>query len=196
MAFPDYQSTVSVPIKAEEAFGKIARVSEWWTKGTTGDAKAVGDAFKVDWGETWVDFRIVEAVPARRIVWQVTDCHLPWLKDKAEWKGTKVVWELATTNGTTEVTLTHVGLTSALECFDGCEAGWNFYFGKSLLKLFTDNGGCRIEWEALKRESRKQAVDQRRRSGTAHAQRPRVIRVPGRRAAGHPLLEIHEPALA
>ena len=141
MTMQDYQSTVSAKISADEAFSKIANVSEWWTKGTTGNAKKVGDTFKVDWGETCVDFKIVEAVPSKRIVWQVTDCHLPWLKDKTEWKDTKVVWELATANGTTQVTMTHAGLTPAVECFNGCEAGWNFYFGKSLLKLFTDDRG-------------------------------------------------------
>lgn len=141
MAFQDYHSTVSTEIPPEEAFKKIANVSAWWTKGTTGSAEKVGDTFKVDWGETWVDFRVVEAVPGRRIVWQVTDCHLPWLKDKSEWNGTKVVWELETANGVTRVTMTHVGLTPAAECFQSCEAGWNFYFGKSLLKLFTDNRG-------------------------------------------------------
>jgi Activator of Hsp90 ATPase homolog 1-like protein len=141
MASQDYQSSVSAEISAEEAFGKIANVSGWWAKGTVGKAKNVGDTFKVDWGETWVDFKIVEAVPNGRIVWQVTDCHLPWLNDKTEWKDTKVVWDLATANGVTQVTMTHAGLTPAVECFKGCEAGWNFYFGKSLLKLFTDDTG-------------------------------------------------------
>ena len=141
MSFHDYQSTVSAEISADDAFDKIARVSEWWTKGTTGNAKEIGDTFKVDWGGTWVAFKIVEAVPGTRIVWQVTDCHLAWLKDTAEWKDTKVVWELATTNANTHVTMTHVGLNPAVECFNGCEAGWNFYFGKSLLKLFTDDAG-------------------------------------------------------
>lgn len=91
MSFQDYQSTVSAEISADDAFDKIARVSEWWTKGTTGNAKKIGDTFKVDWGGTWVEFKVVEAVPGIRIVWQVKDCHLPWLKDTAEWKGTKVV---------------------------------------------------------------------------------------------------------
>ena len=39
MATQDYQSTVRAKISADEAFSKIANVSEWWTKGTTGNAK-------------------------------------------------------------------------------------------------------------------------------------------------------------
>jgi hypothetical protein len=90
----DYRSTISANISAKVAFDKLARVSEWWTKCVTGNAQKVGDTFKVDWGQTWVAFKIAEAVPYERIVWQVTDCHLHWLKDKTEWQDTNVVWDL------------------------------------------------------------------------------------------------------
>ena len=137
----DYQSTISANISPKDAYDKIARVSEWWNKAATGHAQKVGDTFKVDFGQTWVEFKIVEAIPDKKIVWLVTDCHLHWLKDKTEWTDTKVVWEIETANGTTNVTMTHVGLTPAVECYGGCETGWNFYVGKSLLQLFTEDRG-------------------------------------------------------
>jgi hypothetical protein len=137
----DYQYKVSAHVSAEEAYLKVARVSDWWNKASTGDAQKVGDTFHVDWGQTWVDFKVVDAAPNKRVVWYVVDCQLPWLKNQKEWKDTQVVWELSAANGTTEVTMTHVGLTPAVECFGTCEAGWNFHVGESLLKLLVEGRG-------------------------------------------------------
>lgn len=137
----DYRSTISAHISSEDAFNRIARVSEWWTQHVSGTAQKVGDTFKVDWGQTWVAFEIAQSVPFERTIWRVTDCHLHWLKDKSEWKGTELVWDVKSDKGTTIVTLTHAGLTPAVECFGACEAGWNFYFGKSLAQFLTQGLG-------------------------------------------------------
>ena len=49
MTTHDYESTVRACVTPDDAFNKIANVSAWWTKGTTGSAKRLGDTFKVDW---------------------------------------------------------------------------------------------------------------------------------------------------
>ena len=136
-----YQCTVNAKVPAEETYRKIACVSGWWNQRATGNAQELGDAFRVDFGETWVAFEVIEAVPNQRLVWRVTDCHLHWLKDKTEWKGTSVIWDLTTQNGATTVTMTHYGLTPAVECFDACQTGWNFHVGESLLKLLSEDRG-------------------------------------------------------
>ena len=137
----DYQCTVNVKVSAEEAYRKVARVAEWWNQQATGRTQNVGDTFRVDFGETWVDFEVLEAVANKRVVWRVTDCHLQWLKDHKEWQGTSVIWDLTTANDTTRITMTHAGLTPEVECFKACEAGWNFHVGESLFKLLTEDRG-------------------------------------------------------
>jgi len=137
----DYQRTVSANVSTEEAYNKIARVSDWWNKKSTGKAREVGDTFKVDFGKTWVDFKVVEAVQNQRVVWHVEDCHLHFLNDPKEWKDTRVIWDVAAVNGTTTVTMTHAGLTPAVECFETCKAGWNFHVGESLRMLLTEDHG-------------------------------------------------------
>lgn len=137
----DYQSTVNARVSAEEAYRKVARVSDWWNQRSTGPTQKVGDSFRVDFGQTWVNFEVVEAVPNKRIAWRVTDCHLHFVSDPKEWRGTSVIWDLTTANGTTTVTMTHAGLTPAVECFKGCEAGWNFHVGESFLKLLVEDRG-------------------------------------------------------
>lgn len=126
MNFEDYRSTINTKISDTDAFRKIARVAEWWNRCATGKAEQVGDRFKVNFGQTWVEFEVVEAVPNKRVVWLVTDCYLHFVEAKTEWKHTKVAWDLETANGTTKITMTHEDLTPATECFKHCEAGWNF----------------------------------------------------------------------
>jgi len=137
----DYKCTVNAKVSAEEAYRKVASVSAWWNQRSTGKAQKVGDTFRVDFGETWVNFEIVEAVPNKRVVWHVTDCNLHSFKDRKEWKDTRVVWDLTAADDTTTITMTHAGLTPEVECFNACQAGWNFHVGESLLKLLTENHG-------------------------------------------------------
>jgi hypothetical protein len=137
----DYKCTVNARVSAEEAYRKVARVSDWWNQRSTGKTQKVGDTFRVNFGETWVDFEVVEAVPNKRFVWHVTDCHLHSFEDRTEWKDTSVIWDLTTASDTTTVTMAHAGLTPAVECFKACEAGWNFHVGESLLKLLTEDCG-------------------------------------------------------
>ena len=52
----DYTCSIQTSASAEEAYDKIARVSEWWAKNFKGSARNPGDAFTVRFGETFVDF--------------------------------------------------------------------------------------------------------------------------------------------
>jgi hypothetical protein len=137
----DYHISVDTGIPASEAFARINAVSDWWTKGFTGHSQQPGDAFTVRFGDTFVDFQVAEVVPETKIVWRVVDSHLPWLKDKGEWTGTKVIWEASQGGGTTRIAMTHVGLVPQVECYEKCEAGWNFFVGESLRMLLTENTG-------------------------------------------------------
>ncbi len=138
----DYRSSITARLSPREAIDRIGRVSDWWTlKGFSGKAREAGDAFTVRFGETSVDLEVSELVPDSRVVWEVKDSHLPWLKDQKEWNHTRIIWEVARDDGATRITMTHSGLTPEVECFESCKAGWDFYFGKSLLKLLADNEG-------------------------------------------------------
>ena len=154
MTQKDYTATISAKITAKEAIDRISRVTDWWTKGFTGASQKSGDTFTVRFGETFVDFRVSEVVPSKRIVWQVTDCNLHFIPNKKEWNDTRVVWEVSTEKGSTSVHMTHVGLVPEHQCYQNCEEGWNFFVRESLLKLLTENKGLpdgkkrRLETEA------------------------------------------------
>ena len=68
----------------------------------------------------------------------MTDAHLDFTKDKAEWKGTKLVFDIAKKAGKTEIRFTHDGLVPELECYDACFNGWSTYVG--ILRRFITEG--------------------------------------------------------
>ena len=110
----DYHSSITVNMPAAQAFDNICNVAGWWTENIEGGSKKLNDVFTVYFGETFVTFKIIEVIPKKKIVWLVTDCDLPWLNDKKEWKNTEVVWEISTHNNSTQIDMTHVGLTPEL----------------------------------------------------------------------------------
>ncbi|HEX2616893.1 MAG TPA: SRPBCC domain-containing protein, partial [Flavobacteriales bacterium] len=78
----DYTRMFTVPRTPQEAYDAICNVKGWWTIHTDGDTAAVGDEFTVHFGDVHrTTQRITEADPGRKVVWQVTQSWLPWLKD-------------------------------------------------------------------------------------------------------------------
>ena len=138
----NYQSSIAADFTPAEAFEAINQVREWWAKNIEGSTEKLNDVFTVNFsGGTFVTFEITESVPGKKIAWLVTDCYLPWLKDKTEWTGTAVVFEISPVGDETQITMTHIGLVPEIECYGGCEAGWNQYFKGSLLQLLTEHAG-------------------------------------------------------
>jgi hypothetical protein len=138
----DYQRTLKVDVSAEKAFEGISRVSEWWVKKTEGTTKQAGDTFTVRFsGEVFVTFLVTDSVPNRKATWKVTECYLPWLKDKTEWTGTQVHWNLTEKDNATEINFVHEGLVPEVECYNGCVKGWDQYMMQSLPKLLLENQG-------------------------------------------------------
>jgi hypothetical protein len=136
-----YHSSIVVNASAEEAFDKISRVNEWWAANFEGSAKNLGDVFSVRWGDTFVNFKITEAILGKKVTWLVTDCYLPWQNEKTEWTNTQVEFEISQENNATRVDMTHVGLTPEVECYENCQAGWNHYILKSLFKFLEEGQG-------------------------------------------------------
>ena len=137
----NYQCSIAADFTPNEAFEAINQVNAWWAKNFEGSAEKLNDVFTVHFGETFVTFKVTESIPGKKIVWDVTNCYLPWLKDKTEWNGTAVMFEISAFGDETQVTMTHIGLVPEVECFGACEAGWNEHFKGSLFKLLTEHAG-------------------------------------------------------
>jgi hypothetical protein len=148
----NYHKTITVNASAEEAIKKISQVNFWWKKDFSGSAGKLNDTFTVPFSEhngekSFVDFVVSELAPGKKIVWKVTDCYLPWFRDKKEWNNTEVVFQLSEENarpddpvgrGKTKIDFTHVGLVPEVECYNACEQGWNGHI--STLANFINEG--------------------------------------------------------
>ncbi|MEP7253584.1 MAG: SRPBCC domain-containing protein [Ginsengibacter sp.] len=137
----DYTSCLTVDVSSEEAYESISNVPAWWSKDFEGKSENTGDVFTVRFGETSITIKVVDMVPGKKIMWHVIDCYKHWLKDKKEWKDTKIIWEISSQNDITKIDFTHVGLVPGIECYKGCEGAWNFYLKDSLLKLLSEGAG-------------------------------------------------------
>jgi hypothetical protein len=138
----DYNATITAKISASEAFKSINRVSAWWSENLKGRSENLNDIFTVhfEFGDTFT-IKIIEFVIDKKIAWLVTDCDLTWVKDRKEWKGTKMYFEISTENKSTNISFTHVGLVPQIECYAGCVKGWDQFIKGSLFKLLTEGKG-------------------------------------------------------
>ena len=142
----NYHRTITVNASPEEAMKKISQINHWWKHNFTGSAEKLNDKFKVPFGElngerSFVDFVVSEFMPNKKVVWKVTDCNLPWFKDKKEWNNTEVVFEISAVNGKTKIDFTHIGLVPGIECYEACEKGWNGHVTNSLVSFINDGKG-------------------------------------------------------
>jgi hypothetical protein len=150
----DYHTDIEVNCSAQMAFDAICRVSAWWTENTSGSTVNLNDEFTVRFGETYSVFKIIEVVPARKLVWHVLDCNLHWMNDKKEWKDTKILWQVSDSGDGSRISMTHIGLNNGIECFEDCTKGWNHYVTVSLFKLIEEGKGepDHKEYSALERQ--------------------------------------------
>jgi hypothetical protein len=139
MTKTNFQLSITVSASTEEALAKINQVNKWWAKKVIGKSEKLNDQFTVDFGSTWVDFRITELKPDERVVWTVTDCNLEWIQNKKEWNGTDVIFDITHKNGATQIDFTHNGLIPSCECYEDCKVGWTEHVSESLVKFI--NGG-------------------------------------------------------
>ncbi len=120
----------------------IANLPGWWGVTFTGEADKQNDKFTVKMGgDSFFHFSVTQAVPGKRLVWLVTDCHMPWFNHKTEWTDTQLVFDLQENDGTTEVAFTHVGLTPNVECYKDCKPGWTHWITTSLHAYLTTGTG-------------------------------------------------------
>jgi uncharacterized protein YndB with AHSA1/START domain len=124
------------------SMNRIGKIPEWWGVSFSGQAEKQDDKFVVKMGgDSFFDFTLREFVPGKRLVWEVTDCHMPWFTDKKEWTNTKLIFDLIENAGVTTLSFTHKGLTPDIECYKACEKGWTHWIRTSMLSYFVTGKG-------------------------------------------------------
>lgn len=137
-----YRKTVELAVPVRSAYAAITSgVAKWWTTGT-GDASALGTTFTTRFGATYNHIRVSHIIPDKEVSWDILEHYHAneALNRHDEWTGTQILWRLTGFNGTrTRLDFSHEGLIETMECWDICEAGWNFFLLESL-KPYLEKG--------------------------------------------------------
>jgi hypothetical protein len=142
MKTKNFTTTILVDRTPQEAFDAINDVRGWWSGEIDGRTDLLGAEFTYSYKEVHrTTQRITELVPGKKVVWHVTASQLNFVRDKSEWDGTDIVFEIAKKGDKTEVRFTHVGLVPTFECYGGCSGAWGFYVNESLRDLIMKGRG-------------------------------------------------------
>jgi len=142
MSDKSFTTSFSVDHSPDEVFAAINNVRGWWSQAIEGDTDKLGSVFYYHYQDIHrCTFKITEFVPGKKIVWHVLHNEFNFVKDKSEWNGTDVVFEITKKNDKTELHFTHVGLVPAYECYDVCSDAWHTYIKGSLRGLITTGEG-------------------------------------------------------
>ena len=138
----NYTTTFAVDQSPAEVFAAVNNVRSWWSGEIDGKTDKLGAEFSYRYQDIHRSTqKITELVPGKKVVWHVLDARINFVKDKAEWKGTDVVFEIAKKGGKTELRFTHVGLVPAIECYGKFAGAWGYYINDSLRSLITTGKG-------------------------------------------------------
>ena len=137
-----FTTSISVDQTPQEVFDAVNNVRGWWSGEIEGRTDKLGAEFTYRYKDLHRSTqKITEWVPGKKLVWHVLDARLNFVKDKTEWNGTDIVFEINRTNNKTELRFTHAGLVPAFECYGDCSGAWGFYINDSLRRLITTGKG-------------------------------------------------------
>ncbi len=142
MRTKDYTSSFTVNQSPEEVFDAINNVRGWWSEEIEGDTDRLGAEFRFHHKDLHRSMqKIPKLVPGKKVVWHVVDGQIDFVKDKTEWDGTDIVFDITRKGDKTELRFTHVGLVPTIECYGGCSGAWDFYVNESLQSLIATGKG-------------------------------------------------------
>jgi hypothetical protein len=142
MKTSEFTTTILVDQTPKEAINAIKNIRGWWSEGVEGSTDKLNDEFIYHYKDIhYCKMQLIELVPDQIVVWQVLDNYFKFTKDKSEWIGTKLVFDISRKDNQTEIRFTHAGLVPQYECYEICREAWTNYIQNSLRDLITTGKG-------------------------------------------------------
>ena len=141
----NYTASITSAASTEETYKAITEnMSDWWTSMSAKFVK-VGDQAKTDFGvESYWVFEAKTLSPNVLIELKCVDSHMigDFVDDPQEWCTTTLRFDIEKEDtGDSKVTLTHVGLTPEMQCWEVCKKGRDHYILGSLKDYLDGKGG-------------------------------------------------------
>ena len=138
----NFSTTIMVDQSPEEVFNAVNNVRGWWSEEIEGNTDTLNDEFSYHYLDVHrCKMKLVEVIPAQKVVWLVKDNYFSFTNDKSEWTGTKIIFDISRKDNKTQVNFTHLGLVPEYECYNACVNGWTQYIEHSLPALITTGKG-------------------------------------------------------
>lgn len=136
MSQNNYTSTITVKQSPADVYKAVADFRAWWSLSIEGETNQVNALFFYHYKEVHLcKLKLIEAIPNKRLVYEVVENEFNFVKDKTEWVGTKLVFDIGSKNDSTTLVFTHQGLISEYECYEICKDAWSSYIQGSLKNL-------------------------------------------------------------
>ena len=137
-----YSTSMTVDKSPKEVFNAINNVRGWWSENIEGDTDKAGSEWLYHYKDVHTcKIKVTELMPEKRIEWLVLENDFSFTQDKSEWRGNKMIFEIAEKGDKTQLTFTQVGLVPAYECYNVCNDAWTGFITKSLYDLIVAGKG-------------------------------------------------------
>jgi NADH:ubiquinone oxidoreductase subunit E len=142
LAKSNFTTSFFVNQTPREVFNAINNVRGWWQGEIVGNSNKLGDEFAYRMKDHhFSKQKVVEFIPNEKVVWHIIESKLNSFKNKSEWTGTEIKFEITEINNKTQVRFTHLGLVPDIECFGACSNAWSLLIQESLFSLITTGKG-------------------------------------------------------
>lgn len=138
----DFTRTIMVDQSPEEVFSAINNVRGWWSENIEGETDRLNAEFNYHYKDVHIcRLKIVEFVPGEKITWLVVNNYFNFTRDKSEWTGSKICFDISGKGQQSQIRFTHLGLVPQYECYEVCADAWGNYISGSLRNLITTGKG-------------------------------------------------------
>jgi hypothetical protein len=142
MSIPDFTTSILADQTPAVAFNAINNVRGWWSEEIEGSTDKLNDEFNYHYEDVHrCKMKLIEVIPNKKVVWLVLENYFKFTKDKNEWTGNRIIFEVTEQVGKTQIRMTQIGLVPEYECFDICRDAWTNYIQNSLRNLITTGKG-------------------------------------------------------